>query len=271
MLHKTFTIPPTVSEYGATLTVYIQDTPKELLIQQRPIILICPGGGYSQIVVRESELLAIPFLGMGYHAAVLHYSVEPVHYPAQLKEAAYSIGFLREHAREFCIDPDKIIILGGSAGGHLAACTGVFWHHPWLSEAVGMQNPQTIKPNGMILCYPVITSGPYRNIGSFESLLGENPDPNLWELLSLEHQVTEHTPPAFLWHTLDDTVVPVENSLLFVSALRQHAIPAELHIYPHGIHGLSLANKQTAAADGRLIEPQCASWVSLAHTWMDCL
>lgn len=126
-----------------------------------------------------------------------------------------------------------------------------------------------MKPNGMILSYPVITSGKFAHMGSFEALLGENSnDSEKRKKQSLEFQVTEDTPPTFLWHTVTDDTVPVENSMLFFEALRKHRVPVELHLYPSGGHGLSLANEETSHEDGGCIQPECQSWIELACTWI---
>ena len=267
MLHQTYDLPRDLFPNGH-LTVYVQDTPQNLMVKSRPMVLICPGGGYGGVSQRESEPLALPFLAMGCHAAVLTYSVAPHRYPTQLKEAAWSVQFLRSHAEEWKINPNQILVLGCSAGGHLAAHLGTTWQEEWLSESIGA-TPEQIRPNGLILCYPVITSGEHRNIGSFEALLGDNPDPALWQAMSLEHKVTEHTPPTFIWHTFDDTCVPPQNSLLFVDAMKKANVPCEFHLYPHGIHGLSLATEQTAMENGLCLQPECAGWIDLVKGWIE--
>jgi len=266
MIHQTISLPREFSPDGK-LTVYIQDTPQTLMVKSRSLVLICPGGGYGGISVRESEALALPFLAMGHHVAILSYSVAPHRYPIQIKEAAWSVAFLREQAAAWHIEPDQIALLGCSAGGHLAAHLGTTWQEPWLSDSIGT-TPEAIRPDRLILCYPVITSGEHRNIGSIEALLGENPDPALWQAMSLEHKVTHHTPPTFIWHTFDDAVVPAENSLLFVSALKAANVPCEFHLFPQGVHGLSLATQQTAFENGMCYQPNCAVWISLVKSWL---
>lgn len=124
-----------------------------------------------------------------------------------------------------------------------------------------------LKPNGLMLSYPVITSGPKAHRDSIMNLLGDQYD-ELAEEMSLENQVDENTPPTFLWHTAEDTCVPVENSILFFSALHAHDIPVELHVYPHGAHGLALASELTANPAGIGIQKECQTWVGLAKTWM---
>ena len=272
---------------GASLKVYIQDYSADMHIQERPMILICPGGGYEFVSDREGESIALSFMAMGLHAAVLRYSVAPAKYPVQITELAFAMKYIRSHVKEWHIIEDKIFVQGSSAGGHLAASLGVFWKEEWLWKCVGAESAEEIRPNGMILSYPVMTSGEYAHRGSFDNLLGKSSDEKLektgsektcsdttqaeevlLEKLSLEKQVTADTPPAFIWHTFTDDTVPVENSLFFVSALRKYDIPTEFHMYVKGVHGLALATEQTASAGGSHMQTECASWTELAHTWL---
>lgn len=254
---------------GAKLVLYIQDYSENMMVQDRPLVLLCPGGGYEHISDRESESEALQFLAMGCHAAVLHYSVAPAKYPTQLLELASSMKYIREHTKEWHIDENKIIVQGSSAGGHLAGCLGVFWMEEWLAKAVGASDSQELRPNGLLLCYPVITSGEFAHSGSFENLVGEKK--GLIQGLSLENQVNGNTPKTFIWHTYTDGSVPVENSLLFVSALRKWRISTEFHLYPKGHHGLALASPLTASADGGHMQKECESWIPLAHTWIESI
>lgn len=272
MLYNTYQLQVAGSLPYARLITYIQDYSDAMAIETRPLVLICPGGGYTRTSDRESEPIALKFLSMGYHAAVLRYSCAPAQYPTSLLELAASMAMIREHAKEWHVDPEKIIVQGSSAGGHLAASLGVFWQEDFLLEGIGRKEAchTLLRPDGMILCYPVITSGEFAHRGSFESLLGER-QAFLAEKMSLEKQVTGNTPPAFLWHTYTDQSVPVENSLLFVGALRKAGVPAEFHMYPRGEHGLALADRLTQTNDGRAVQPECTSWVELAHTWVENL
>ena len=268
MLTKTIKIRVEGSEPGARLCTYIQSASPELLIQKRPLILICPGGGYEFTSDREAESLAVRFLAMGYHAAVLRYSCKPAVYPTALLEAAEAMKLIHEHADEWQIDTDKIVILGCSAGGHLAASLGMFWHEAWLSTKAGVPN-EVLRPAGMILCYPVITSGEYAHKGSFEALLEGQYTKEMLERVSLEKQVTKYTPKAFLWHTYTDDCVPVENSLLLISAMKKYDIPVEFHMYPTGGHGLSTCDEQGANEDGYGVCKECQSWLPLAQKWLE--
>lgn len=271
MLHEEFPIQVEGSLPGAKLVTYIQNYSEGMMIQKRPLVLICPGGGYGHLSDREGEPIALAFLAMGYHAAVLHYSCTPAQYPVQLTELASAMLLVHEHAEEWHVEEEQIVVAGGSAGGHLAACLGVFWEDEELARRVGISanKQKLLRPAAMILCYPVITSGEYAHRGSFENLCGERKE--LLEKLSLENQVTAKTPRTFIWGTFEDASVPVENSLLFVSALCRAGVPVEYHLYPRGCHGLALATRLTQSGDGRHFQKECATWVELAHTWMENL
>jgi len=176
---------------------------------------------------------------------------------------------IREHAVEWNVASDKIVVQGCSAGGHLAASFGMFWREDFLAQALHVTDKEILRPNGMVLCYPVITSGEFAHRGSFDNLLGDRTE--LLEKMSLEKQVNSDTPKAFIWHTFEDGSVPVENSLLLVGAMRKAGIPVEFHLYPRGGHGLGLATKLTETSDGRSVLPECASWIGLTHTWLESL
>ena len=270
MLHQEFPIQAEGSLPESKLVTYIQDYYDEVAIDTRPLVLICPGGGYSYTSNREGEALAMQFLAMGYHAAVLKYSCEPAVYPTALTELAASMLLIRRNAESWHVNPRQILVLGCSAGGHLAASLGVFWDEDFLAEAVkiGADDHELLRPDGMILCYPVITSGEFAHRGSFQKLLGEREE-ELSEKMSLELQVSSKTPPTFIWHTYTDGSVPVENSLLFVCALRKAGVSVEFHMYPCGGHGLSLANRLTRNRGGDAVQEECTSWISLVHTWIE--
>ena len=237
--------------------------------KKRGAVLICPGGGYGFTSDREAEPVAMQFNAAGFHAFVLYYSVAPRKHPQPLMDVSRAMCILRENADLWNISADKIAVCGFSAGGHLTASLGVHWDKPFLHNISGLTRGLN-QPNAIILSYPVISSGPFAHEGSFINLLGDNPDKNLRFEMSLEHQVTEKTPPAFLWHTFDDSLVPVENSMLFAQALRKNNIPFELHIYPEGPHGLSLATSETAT-DTIGVYPHAATWMKLCIEWLHSL
>lgn len=267
MLTEVFSIQAEGSLTDARLCTYILDTNKELLIQKRPLILLCPGGGYTHTSDREAEPIAVRFLAMGYHVAVLRYSCAPAVYPTALLELAQAMKLIDDYADEWNVEKGKVFVQGCSAGGHLAASLGVFWQEKWLAEKLGVSN-EVLRPAGLILCYPVITSGEFAHRGSFENLLHGQYTDEMLEKTSIEKQVTKQMPPVFLWHTYTDGSVPVENSLLLVAALRRHGVSTEFHMYPVGGHGLALCDAQTAHPDCHNIQVECQSWLPLVKTWL---
>lgn len=231
------------------------------------MIIICPGGGYEMTSDREAEPVAMQFLSKGYHVGILRYSVAPVRFPTSLIELGYSMKLIHDNKERWHVNAEQIFVQGFSAGGHLAASLGVFWNSPFLYEKLKVQ-PEVLKPCGLILCYPVISSE--ENIshrGSFLNLLGDTYEREK-EGVSIEKLVTEQMPPCFIWHTFDDQSVPVENALVLMHALRRAAVPAELHIYPHGEHGLSLGDETTVKADGSKRNDSVTSWMKLLHIWL---
>lgn len=266
----------------ATLTIYAhEDYPEVYGERKRPMIVICPGGGYEHVSPREGEAIALQFMTTGAHAAVLRYDVsgQGAEFPQHLLELAASVAYVRKHAAEYCIDPDKILVAGFSAGGHLAASLGCFWKEKWLEELMQAETGATMKdyqPNGEILAYPVITSGEFAHRGSFVKIMGSEAEQGyaglsateLEEKLSLENQVTSDFPQTFMWHTFEDGAVPLENSLFFAEALRKSGVNFEYHVFPHGGHGYALATKETAMKEGKEINDQCAQWIDLFKSWM---
>lgn len=234
--------------------------------RKRGAVLICPGGGYEFTSPREAEPIAIQFNAAGFHAFVLHYSVAPRRHPQPLRDVSRAMCLIREKANRWNLEPDKIAVCGFSAGGHLAASLGVHWENPCLENVPGITIGLN-RPNALILSYPVISSGPYAHRGSFNNLLGDNSDESLLKEMSLENHINPNTPPSFIWHTFADESVPVENSLLFAQGLRQMNIPFELHIYPEGGHGLSLATPETEEK-GRGSDLHIATWIDLCRQWL---
>lgn len=269
MIHEKLQIQVPGSSWQGVLYTYFLDNSMEMHPnRKRPVIVVCPGGGYHMTSDREAEAIAVQFLAKGFHAVILRYSVAPARYPEALFQLAKTMLFLRENAQKYHIDTEKIIVQGFSAGGHLAASMGVFWNKPFLAERLGA-NSKMLRPNGLLLCYPVISSGDKAHVGSFQNLLGEDyDDEEKRKSMSLELCVTKDTPRTFLWHTASDNTVPVENSLLFFQALHKLGIPAEMHIYPVGGHGLGLANEETSSEDGYGVQEECQSWMTLACDWI---
>lgn len=283
---------------------YILDPVSVAPKRLRPAVVVCPGGGYAFCSDREAEPVVMQFLSMGYHCFCLYYSVAPEnHFPVSIWEAAKAVAMVREHSEEWLVDPEQIYICGFSAGGHLACSLGMFWNRKFVWEPLGLMAEQ-VRPDGMILGYPVISSGPFAHRGSFECLLRtegqkmtveeyfrEYVDPlagvpdgsdavrmgcteeesrgTMEDFVSLELRVTKDSPRAFLWHTFTDGSVPVENSLFLASALRRCGVNVEMHIFPQGGHGLSLANAETSVPGSAQLVPAVQEWMPLVHTWIE--
>lgn len=266
MRHQKFSIQCEGSMDYASLYTYIIDESPEFLNNKRPLILICPGGGYGFTSDREAEVIAIEFMHMGYHAAVLRYSVCPATYPTANLELGKAISIIREHAEEWNVIPDKIVLNGYSAGGHMVASYACFWKKPFMAEKLGVA-PEVLKPNGLILGYPVITSGEFSHHDSIKNLLGDRYEAEK-DNFSLENFVTDAVPRTFIWSTFQDGLVPMENSMMFASALREKGIPVELHIFEKGDHGLGLADERSTHCSGGSLEPTCVIWMELCRAWL---
>ena len=234
--------------------------------QKRPTILLCPGGGYGMVSQREAEPIAVHFLPEGFNVFILTYSVKPHTFPAQLREVAAAMELIYENADAWNVDTNRIVIMGFSAGGHLAAHYSNSYDCPEVREVF----PESKGVQASILCYPVINAAEeYCHKGSFQNLTGHLYPLSEEELqkFSCDKLVTENTPPAFLWHTAADGSVPVANSLLYAQALAKHKVPFGLHIYPAGHHGLSTVDEQT---NGELA-PQVQSakaWLPALKQWL---
>lgn len=240
--------------------------------QKRKAVLVLPGGGYSNICdEKEGYPIARQYLAAGYNAFMLSYSVAPNASDFKpLVQVALSIKFIRENAEKFGIDPNYVFTVGFSAGGHLSGSAGVFWNHPKVIEAVGSSDTKICRPTGMILCYAVVSSGSKAHVGSFKNLCG-NKDAAQEQMdeFSLETHVDGKTPPAFIWHTVGDTCVPVENALFFANALQQNKISYELHIYPGGCHGMSLSTPEVCHGEDTPVQRHVRSWLKLSMEWIE--
>lgn len=224
-----------------TLTIYRAATENHVPTG----VIVCPGGSYLGLAsTYEGSEVAEWFNRLGISAFVLKYRVGPrYHHPVELGDAQRAIRYLRAHATDYAISENRIGIMGFSAGGHLAA-TAATHFDPGLDTSDDPVNRKSSRPDFVVLAYPVVTmQDPYAHVRSRTALLGDNPDPALLNSLSNELAVTPRTPPTFLFHTTDDAVVPVENSVNLFLALRRAGVAAELHVYLHGNHGVGLAAK----------------------------
>ena len=272
IIREEIRVPGTLAD--TYLETFFLSVTESFTVQERPLVLVCPGGGYHFTSEREAEIIAMQFNAMGYHTAVLRYSCKPAQFPTALLELSRAVAHLRAHAQKYMIDPERIAVLGFSAGGHLAASLGVFWNTEWFAkireEAGVALTAQEIKPDGLILAYPVITSGEYAHRDSFTDLLGEERAKDSWwlEKMSLEKQNLKDVPPVFLWHTSYDSSVPLENSLYFATQLIKARKPLEYHIFPGDVHGISLADWRTRS-EKRMEDTAAVQWIGLVHTWLE--
>ena len=228
-----------------TVTVY--EAPKEK--SNGTAVVICPGGGYSVLAAgHEGSEVAEAFNKAGITAFVLRYRLPKDECMTNkafvpLMDAQQAIYFVRTHAKQYNIDPNKIGIMGFSAGGHLASTAGTHFNQPVRKELASAN----LRPDFMLLLYPVISfNDNIGHIGSRDNLIGKNPDQKLLHLFSNEEQITAQTPPTFLVHASDDDGVNPENSIHFYQALLKNKVPAELHLYEHGGHGFGLHNTTTS-------------------------
>ncbi len=239
-----------------SVSIYLPDPSKAT----GTAVVVCPGGGYSALANdHEGKQIARWLNSIGVAAFVLKYRLGPeYHHPIELHDAQRAVRYVRSHAREMAIAPDRIGIWGFSAGGHLASTAATHFDSGDANASDPIDRAGS-RPDFAILCYPVVAmTGPYVHRGSHDNLLGASPDAALEQSLSNALQVTAQTPPTFLFHTTADPVVPVENSVEFYLALRRNHIPAEMHIFEEGPHGVGLA-----ATDATL-----SIWPTLLSNWL---
>jgi acetyl esterase/lipase len=230
-----------------SITIYPADSAKAT----GAAVVVCPGGGYQMLAMdHEGKQIALWLNGYGVSAFVLKYRLGPrYHHPAMMQDVQQAMRMVRSRAAEFKIQPDRIGVWGFSAGGHLASTAAT---HFETKDGVAS------RPDFAILAYPVITMKEFTHKGSRRNLLGENPDPALVDLMSNEMQVTAQTPPTFIFFTSDDSAVPVQNGVMFYEALRNAGVPAEMHIFRTGPHGVGLAPDY----------PDLSWWPKLLAEWM---
>ena len=260
-LHS-FTLPT-----GAKMTAWLHDDSPELtdpLCLKRPAVVVCPGGGYGMVSHREKDPVAVEFFTMGAQVFVLEYSVEEGAADKRpLEELARTVLMVRQNAPAWRVDPDKLVVIGFSAGGHLAGSLGVHWDDPEILARCGVEDAGVLRPDGMILCYPVLTMiDELTHQGTKTNVMAGTKEPeSYW---SLETQVKANTPPAFLWHTMEDSCVPVENSMLFLRAMHRAGVPCEAHFFPYGDHGRSVCTREVSTHDTYVRQ-----WLPLCRKWMD--
>ncbi len=224
------------------------------------VVVVAPGGGYQHLALdHEGSQVAQWLNAHGIAAVVLRYRLGPTyHHPVELHDAQRAIRYARAHAAEWDVQQDRVGMWGFSAGGHLTATAGTHYDSGNPAASDTLDRPSS-KPDFLILAYAVVSMEPViTHAGSFKYLLGDSPDPSLVQNLSNETQVNAQTPPTFLFHTADDPVVPVANSIVFFQALVKNKVPAELHVFRHGAHGVGLAQAN----------PELSGWPDLLYHWL---
>lgn len=252
--------------------------------RDRAAILVIPGGGYEQVCTdREGEPIALSFFGKGLNAFVLNYRVnsnckagkagKAVTYPAQLTDAALAMIYIRENAAALGVDSRRVYATGFSAGGHLCGSLANMYEYPEIKERFG-DKTALIRPDAVVLCYPVAVACENTHVRSFQNLIGK-PYAEITEeeklRFSLDSTINDNTPPMFLWHTAEDVLVPVEGTLRLAIALQDKGIPYMLDIYPYGPHGLALANEITECGNPLMVQPIAEGWIDKACRWFKTL
>jgi len=266
-LYEYFGIVP--EEYArGKLSVLNYPTSREVSpARKRPAVLVIPGGGYAGVSDREAEPIALRFLAHGYVPFILRYSVAPLHFPTQLREAAMAMRYIREHAEEYEVNPQMVTAVGFSAGGHLCGCLGTMYDCP---EVADLGTAEQLRPDGLALCYPVTLGWGKTHGGTMDNISGG--DEVLRQRLSLDRQIRSDMPPVFLWHTRDDGAVPVRNSLILAEKMDEQGVDFTMHIYRRGWHGLSTSDHQVYSTN---VTPD-ASWDvpgwldACVRFWQDC-
>ncbi len=239
---------------GGKLACILGDCPMEEYDPnwKRPALIVIPGGAYWMVSKREGEPVASFFLGKGFQTFVLEYSCCPdgVRYPEQLLEAAAAVDHVRKNAEEYHVNPNEIFVMGFSAGGHLTGNLAV--EYASVGEMTGRK--YDCRPTAIALCYPVISSkegheDSHRNLLNGYS---ENEKAEILKRVDLDQAVCEHTPPAFIWTTAEDSGVPSTNALVYAIALARKKVPYELHVYPKGDHGASTCSWEICGHDEHL-------------------
>lgn len=223
-------------------------------------VVVCPGGGYGiHAVDHEGTQVARWLNSIGVSAYVLKYRLGGRYkHPAPMQDVQRAVQYVRANAEQNGISAKRIGVMGFSAGGHLASTCATHFLDA-KADATDPVERVSSRPDFAVLCYPVITmTESFGHGGSKRNLLGDNPDPELAKFVSSELQVTPQTPPTFLFHTAEDTAVPVENALAFYAACRKHKVPAEMHLYQFGPHGVGLAPG----------DPALSTWKDRLHDWL---
>ncbi|TPR24702.1 alpha/beta hydrolase [Apilactobacillus micheneri] len=251
---------------NAFIQGYLRPADVETNNFKHPAIIILPGGSYNHIPMVQAESIALNYSAKGYQSFFVRYTFEqearPL-LPNPLVELANAIKMIRKNARKWNIDPNKIVISGFSIGGHITSLYNDFYDSKWLMDKVDVSDAKILKPNAVILNYPVtdLTLGFPGNKETINNWVSDQKE------LAAEENVTDTNAPTFIWHTADDPFVSVNNSLKYSMSLNQHNIDNELHIFHHGPHGMALANSVTAWNEASN-NPHVAKWFDLSNDWL---
>ena len=224
---------------AGSLTAYVLE-PIQKVNPNRlfPAVLIMPGGAYQWVSAREAEPVAMRFISRGFSCFILNYSCAPCKFPVALREAAMAMLYIRSHSEQLHVDPNKVAALGFSAGGHLCGTLGTMFDS---CEVADIAEPSVIRPDALVLCYPVSVSEGRTHEESFANLCGD--DCFLKDRLSLDHLVRRDMMPVFLWHTRTDDSVPVDGTIKLAGALANKDVPFSMHVFAYGRHGLATADE----------------------------
>ncbi|MDF7825497.1 alpha/beta hydrolase [Pontiellaceae bacterium B12227] len=240
------------------LVPFLQQEPGE----PYPCVIVLPGGGYQLLSEHESAPVAGWLNGLGINAFVLNYSVAPAKHPQPYHDVRRTIQWVRAHAAALNIDPERVGVLGFSAGGHLAGAAASWWEDEALAIGDEM-DAISARPDLAVLCYPVVTGKPGDcNEGSLINLMGD-PSDEKRDVFSLEERISARTSPMFIWHTADDVPVPIGNSFSMAQAMSAVGAEYELHVFPEGVHGLGLCSVD------RLRNAEVGQWRNLCAGWFE--
>ena len=248
-----------------TVVGYVHDRITEMQVHREkyPVMVVVPGGGYAMVSQREADPIAFEYLAAGYNVFTLTYSVgENAKGFTPLKELSATVMAIRENAEKWNCDPDKIAIVGFSAGGHLCASLATMWDNEEFKKVFDTKGGLN-KPNAAVLSYPVITADEFAHKGSILNVSGCEEGTEGYKFFSLDKKVSDKTCPCFIWHTVEDGSVPVENTIKFITALQENKISFECHIFPTGRHGISVCTEETASYD-----PYNGRWMDLSKEWL---
>lgn len=252
----------------AVVTAYLHSPIYEMqdrgtMREKYPVLVLCPGGAYRFTSEREADCVAFEYLSAGYNVFTLNYSCgEKAKDFRPLKELSSTVMSIRKNADKWHCMPNKIAVMGFSAGGHLAASLATMWDNEEFKKAFDTESGLN-RPNAAILCYPVITADEYAHVESIENVSGCKEGTEGYKFFSLDKQVSSKTCPIFIWHTGEDSVVPCENTIKLISALQHEKIPFECHIFPHGDHGSSVCTEETAS-----FNEHNSQWMELSRRWL---